>query len=283
MASLRVGWLNLACLLTVAATGYIDYVTGPEIGVSFFYLLPISLAAWTAGRRSGLVTAVCSALACVAADSLSRQYSHSLIAYWNALIRLSVFVTVSVLFSHVRALTEALRRRVLEKSDALAVEIDRYEVTRDALEQTEQQFRILVEGVRDFAIFMLDPAGNIISWNRGAQRLTGYEADEVLGRSFACLWPPEDTAQGLAREAIERALREGVWDSEGWRVRRDGSRFWAATILTVVRDHAGNVRGFSKVIHDVTARSGWKIPSWPTKIPNGSGSAASCTTWSGRI
>lgn len=250
----RVGWLDVGCFLLAAAIGAVDYWTGPDLGVSVFYLLPISYAAWNSGRRFGLIVALWAALAWMAADMSSRLYFQPLLVCWNALVRLSVFATVSLLLSHVRALTEALRRRVLEKSDALAFEVDRHEVTRDALDQTEQQFRILVEGVRDFAVFMLDRAGNIISWNRGAQILTGYEPSEVLGRSFACLWPLEDAAQGLAHEAVEAALCGGVWSSEGWRVRRDGSRFWAATILTALRDRAGNVSGFSKVIHDVTAR-----------------------------
>jgi two-component system CheB/CheR fusion protein len=247
-------WLKVAFLLAVAVIGTIDYLTGPELGNSFFYLLPVSLAAWMSERRFGLYVAVCAAVAWMAADSLSHQYSHPLLAYWNPLIRLSVFVTVALLVSHVRALTEALRQRVLEKSDALAVEIDRHEVTRDALEQTEQQFRILVEGLHEFAIFMLDADGNIAAWNKGAQSLLGYEASHAIGRHCSCFWPPEDAARELPREAIDCALREGVWENEGWRVRSDGSRFWASAMICPLRDPTGNLRGFSKVIHDVTAR-----------------------------
>ncbi len=281
MASWHLVWLNLACLLAVGAIGGFDYVTGPEFGISFFYLLPISLAAW-AGRRSGLVMAGCAALAWMAADALPRQYGHSLIVCWNVTVRLCVFITVSLLISHVRALTEALRRRVLEKSDALAVEIDRYEVTRDALEQTEQQFRILVEGVRDFAIFMLDRGEHhFVEQGRASlDRLRGGRgAGQAVRLSLAVrrCCPgigPRGPRTGPARRRLgQRRLAcpprwvpiLGSHDSDRVaRSRRERARFYEGDPR---RDRA----------------SGWKTKSWPTRMPNDSGSAATCTTSLGRI
>lgn len=122
------------------------------------------------------------------------------------------------------------------------------------LQASEERFRLLISGVRDYAIFALDPEGRVASWNAGAERIKGYRAEEILGRHFTCFYPPEALEQGLPEKELRVAASEGRSEDEGWRVRKDGSRFWANTVITALKDEAGNLRGFSKVTRDITDR-----------------------------
>ena len=115
-------------------------------------------------------------------------------------------------------------------------------------------YGLLVERVQDYAIFALDPSGHILSWNEGAFRLKGYTADEIIGRHFSIFYPPEDIARGKTAWELEVATREGRVEDEGWRVRKDGSRFWANVVITALRDPSGALVGFGKVTRDLTER-----------------------------
>ena len=119
---------------------------------------------------------------------------------------------------------------------------------------TADQFRLLIESVADYAIFMLDLQGFIVTWNPGAERLKGYRSDEILGRHFSIFYPPEDVAAGTPARVLERATGEGRYEGEGWRRRKDGASFWAHVIVTPVRDDAGTLVGFAKVTRDLTER-----------------------------
>ena len=118
----------------------------------------------------------------------------------------------------------------------------------------DQQFRLLVSSVTDYAIYLLDGAGRVASWNAGAERIKGYRADEIVGRSFSQFYTPEDRAQGLPEQTLSRARREGRFQSEGWRLRKDGSRFWAMVVIDTVRNDAGEVIGFAKITRDISER-----------------------------
>ena len=118
----------------------------------------------------------------------------------------------------------------------------------------EQRFRLLVESVTDYAIFMLDPQGNVASWNAGAERIKGYRADEIIGRHFSCFYPPEVVANGWPEQELQHAVKDGRFEDEGWRLRKDGSRFWANAVFTALWDEAGSLKGFSKVTRDLTER-----------------------------
>ncbi len=120
--------------------------------------------------------------------------------------------------------------------------------------ESEERHRLLLESVHDYAIYMLDPQGKVASWNAGAQRLKGYAAGEILGQSVARFYPPADIESGQPQKAIERAKREGRFEEEGWRVRKNGERFWANIVMTAVRDGRGVLRGFSEVTRDITER-----------------------------
>jgi PAS domain S-box-containing protein len=118
----------------------------------------------------------------------------------------------------------------------------------------EAQFRLLVQGVTDYAIYMLSPEGLVTSWNAGAERIKGYKAGEIIGRHFSQFYTPEDRAQGRPQLALETAVREGRFEYEGWRVRRDGTRFWSHVIIDPIRDDDGQLLGFAKITRDVTER-----------------------------
>jgi PAS domain S-box-containing protein len=120
--------------------------------------------------------------------------------------------------------------------------------------QARERFRLVVEGVRDYAIFMLDPEGNVTSWNPGAERFKGYTADEIVGRHFSVFYPQADAAAGKPAHALAAARAQGTYEEEGWRVRRDGARFWASVVITALREQTGELRGFAKITRDVTER-----------------------------
>jgi PAS domain S-box-containing protein len=124
----------------------------------------------------------------------------------------------------------------------------------EALQQSEERFRLLVEGVQDYAVYMLDTEGHVASWNSGARRIKGYLPQEIIGKHFSNFYTPEDIAAGKPWEALAQAKREGHFERESWRVRKDGSRFWARVVLTPLFDAQGHHRGFAKVTQDLTER-----------------------------
>jgi PAS domain S-box-containing protein len=117
---------------------------------------------------------------------------------------------------------------------------------------TERQFQVLVDSIKDYAIFMLDPDGRVTSWNNGAQRIKGYRRDEILGRDFGAFYTDEDRAVGVPAQLLARAAESGRAEGEGWRVRKDGTRFWASVILDRIDDDTGRLVGFAKVTRDIT-------------------------------
>jgi len=125
---------------------------------------------------------------------------------------------------------------------------------QEALRKSEERFRMLVESVTDYAIYMLDPVGTITSWNSGAERAKGYKAEEILGENFARFYTEEDRIAGLPSRALHGAERDGRYESEGWRIRKDGTRFWANAVIDAIRDSTGKLIGFAKVTRDLTER-----------------------------
>jgi len=126
--------------------------------------------------------------------------------------------------------------------------------THEALRRSEQQFQLLVQGVTDYAIFMLDPQGRITTWNSGAERIKGYHAEEIIGEHFSRFYTQEDQREGLPMRALLRATMEGRYEAEGWRIRKDGSRFRASVVIDPIHDDAAKLIGFAKVTRDVTER-----------------------------
>jgi PAS domain S-box-containing protein len=160
------------------------------------------------------------------------------------LIFVSTVVVTGLVLCAVLAQLEAsrdeLERRVLERTRLLA--------------DTERRFRLMVESVVDYAIFMLDAEGRVASWNAGAQRIKGYAAGEIVGEHFSRFYPAEEIARGKPQRALEVASREGRFEEEGWRLRKDGSTFWASVVITAVRDDTERLLGFAEVTRDLTER-----------------------------
>ncbi|WP_327267931.1 PAS domain S-box protein [Streptomyces sp. NBC_01218] len=125
---------------------------------------------------------------------------------------------------------------------------------KQAAPLSEEAFTLLVQGVLDYGIFMLDPQGYIISWNAGAERIKGYPAADILGQHFSVFYPPEDQSSGKPQWELETAVAEGRLEDEGWRVRQDGSRFWANVVITALWDENGVLQGFGKVTRDMSER-----------------------------
>src|SRR5207237_3893182 len=118
----------------------------------------------------------------------------------------------------------------------------------------DQRFQLLINAVTDYAIYMLEPDGTIASWNPGARRFKGYEAEEIVGRNFSLFFTDEDRAAGLPQQALDAAAREGRFEAEGVRLRKDGSRFWVNAVIDPIRYDSGNLLGFAKLTRDITEK-----------------------------
>jgi len=119
---------------------------------------------------------------------------------------------------------------------------------------SDDSFRVLVDSIKDYAIIMLDPTGHIASWNAGAERFKGYKTAEILGKHFSIFYPPEALQRGLPERELKVAAEEGRFEDEGWRVRKNGEKFWANVVISALRDADGTLRGFAKVSRDLTER-----------------------------
>ena len=125
-------------------------------------------------------------------------------------------------------------------------------IAEENLKQSEQQFRLLVEGVTDYALYMLDPNGIITNWNTGAQRIKGYTPQEVIGQHYSLFFAAEDVAKGEPQRGLNRAIAEGRFESQGWRIRKNGTRFWASVVVDPIRNDLGALIGFAKITRDIT-------------------------------
>jgi PAS domain S-box-containing protein len=146
-----------------------------------------------------------------------------------------------------RDLNDTLEKRVAERAQQLAA-------SSAKVEETEHRFRLLVEAVSDYAIYMLDPDGKVVNWNPGAQRIKGYLPDDVIGQHFGRFYTPEDRQSDVPGTALSVAAATGKYVAEGWRVRKDDSRFWASVVINAIRSSEGNLLGFAKVTRDLTER-----------------------------
>jgi PAS domain S-box-containing protein len=218
------GLLLALSFLLVLAIGTIDSLTGPELSLSAFYLIPIFIATSYVGLLAGVVVSAASVVVYLLADHiLSISYSRSALPYWNSTVRLLFFLAVTYVLA---------KRKYAE----------------DQLSQSEERFRLLVEGVKDYAILMLDREGNINSWNKGAERIYGYSSGEILGRHISSFYLPAEQEQSKPQRDLEQAAEHGKHVEEGWRLRKDRSHFWADVMITPLP------RGFSMLTRDMTER-----------------------------
>ncbi len=146
-----------------------------------------------------------------------------------------------------RLLNQSLEERAEERAQQLAASMTK-------LEDTERRFRLLVEGVTDYAIYMLDSEGRVVNWNPGAARAKGYSREEIIGQHFSVFYTPEDQHAGLPQRALASARESGKFESEGWRQRKDGTRFWAGAVINAIKGSDGHILGFAKITRDLTER-----------------------------
>ena len=232
---------------SVVAVLALKIVLDPLIGGQAPFLLlsaAVIVGAWVGGLGPGLLA---TALCVLVADYSFLQPQGYFAGLGRNALPLLLFAVQGVLIS---ALIEALRSakgRVV----ASALEAKNH---REILLRSEERFRLLVEGVEDYAIFMLDPEGRVVSWNAGAERINGYRQEEIVGEHFSFFHTREDKRRHHPLEELRVAASEGRYREEGLRVRKDGSTFWASVLITALRDAEGNLRGFSKVVRDITER-----------------------------
>src|SRR5215475_7675313 len=209
----------------------LESVLGYDVPLSIFALAVI-VAAWCGGLGPGLLA---TALSIIIGDYLFLAPRYSIFYYSDPynLNRVVVFALAGTIFSQ---LITWLRNSV------------------KAGRESAEAFRLLVEGVKDYAIFMLDPQGRVASWTPAAERVTGYTGDEIIGRDYLTLCAPEQIESGRPQRGLEIAAAEGRYEEEDWRVRKDGSRFWASVLTTALQDDRGRLRGFARVTRDITER-----------------------------
>ncbi|MFN6570431.1 PAS domain S-box protein [Dendronalium sp. ChiSLP03b] len=194
------------------------------------FFTAVVLSSWYGDRGSGaLATFLCSLA--IAYFFLPPIYSLSVMTL-DGTIRLGLFVSISLLTSELNA----ARKRAESK-----------------LQESENRYREMVEAVQDYAIYRLDLQGRIVTWNTGAERIEGYTAKEILGEHFSCFYIASDLERGHPAHSLQIAASQGKFAEEGWRVRKDGSQFWASVLLTAIRDKQGSLLGFSKVLREMTA------------------------------
>ena len=215
---------------------------------------------------------------CLAVPVVSREgtvfgglfFGHSAVGTFNAQHESAVTIIAAqtaVAIEKARLLAEAQQARQAAEEAKSAAEQAREELTRAnetletrvaertaALYQSEQQFQQLVMGIADCAIYMMDPNGFIVSWNAGAERIKGYAAAEIVGKHFSTFYTEEDRESGLPERALAIALNEGKFENENWRVRKDGTRFWASVLIDPIRGDNGQLLGFAKITRDMTER-----------------------------
>ena len=249
----------LAIFAAAVAAGVVTFGPLFEQGLyrdplSFLIIVPLLWAALRAGQSETATVAVI--LSSIAVWGTYVGSGPFVRADVNAsFLLLLMFIIIITVPSLTLAAAVAQRRRTEAQLRRSHHELDRLVAERSAeLADKERQFRLLVQGVTDYAIYMLDPDGNVRSWNFGAERIKGYRAEEAIGMHVSAFHTEDDRRAGLPQRALDEARRVGVFKHEGLRVRRDGSRFWASVVIHPIYDDAGAVIGFAKVTRDVTAQ-----------------------------
>src|SRR5215211_6493554 len=241
--SLRYGVAALAVGVVLALKLLLD----PWITAESPFLLlagAVVVSAWFGGLGSGLLATFLGALC---ANYFFLPPEGTFTGLGVAFLPLLLFALQGLLISW---LIDALRsaRSLAEQSTREA------RGHEESLRESEKRFRLMVEGVKDYAIFMLDPEGRVTTWNDGAAHIAGYGEGEILGRNFSTFYRDEDVEDGHPLKVLRTAAKEGRYVDEGLRVREDGSRFWASAVVTTLKDRDGNLEGFSVLIHDATER-----------------------------
>jgi PAS domain S-box-containing protein len=251
----RAGRYALALVFVAAATG-IAILINPRIGESTasLFFAAVILSSWTGGLGPGLLATGIAAF--LAGDFYRLNPVGSRGFGWDDWLQAGVFVIVAVLISSLTSLRRRAEAAMQRSYDELEARIDERtsELTKSntLLRDSEERFRLMVEGVADYAIVMLDSKGAVISWNSGASRIFGFSQDEAMGLNATVFYPPEEAARGKPEAELLDAAQAGRREDEGWRVRGDATRFWANVITSSLWDEGGKLRGFAQITRDVS-------------------------------
>jgi PAS domain S-box-containing protein len=209
------------------------------------FFIAILVSAWYGGMSAGLAATTLAALLC---DYFFLTPKYVLfVADWEQGVRLGIFVLEAISICIAVTMLDSARRRA-QQSQIASLHC------QSTLLQSEERFRLLVEGVKDYAIFMLDANGLVASWNAGAARITGYKAREIIGQHYSRFYTYADIENSIPQQELQQAIAQERSETEGWRVRRDGSQFWANVATTILKDGGGQIKGFSQVVRDITER-----------------------------
>ena len=230
----------LAILIVALATS-IKLLLTPLIAAESPFLLyfgAVMLSSLYGNWRAGILATILSAFL---SDYFFLNPTHALLpGNFGQILRLGIFICEGLLISGIIS--------------ALQSKTQQLRLNQQIIRDKEERYRLLVDAVEDYAIYMLDLNGYIVSWNKGAERLKGYQAHEIIGQHFSCFYPEEEIEQRLPELALQQAAANGRVENEAWRIRKDGSRFCVHEVITALRDKAGNLQGFSKLSHDITER-----------------------------
>jgi PAS domain S-box-containing protein len=256
-------------LVLVAATSFVGLIAFMPIGMqsparhalAFLCIFPLVWAAIYHGRRdTALVAVLLSAFAVWATNMNGGSFAGVtgndsflvLVAFMISVCLPSLVLAADVALRKVserqlRKIQEGLHQRVEKGTHDLAAALAE-------LQKSQANYRLLLDSLRDHAIVLLDAKGNVVSWNSGAARIQGYVAEEIIGRPFSLFYSREDQEGGVPADALAKAAKLGMHETEGWRVRKNGTRFWATTVINAIRDEAGALVGFAKITRDITER-----------------------------
>ena len=209
-----------------------------------FFLSAVAISSWYGGIGPALLS--------IALNALASEYFflppiYTLAPNQHSLMRIGYFVAVALLIVTLNAMLRSAQRQA-QRDRALLQQ------NQERLHQSEERYRLMVERVHDYAIFMLDPNGYIINWNVGAKRIFGYREEEIVGQSWECLFPPEAIERGFPQQELKIATANNLSGDDRWHVRKNGTRFWANSVVTPLRDRSGNLLGFTKILQDLTER-----------------------------
>ncbi|HTE39749.1 MAG TPA: PAS domain S-box protein, partial [Steroidobacteraceae bacterium] len=225
-------------LVVVATTGIaaFDFLTSADLVGAILFTLPIAVCVLQTSERLLWSTTAAASILTLAAGmwGIDRAEIPDPAGFINRSLLVASLLTLAAFIQVVMRMRS--KRKTME----------------EVLRESREQYRMLLDGVQTYAIFMIDPHGKILSWNAGAERIKGYTASEIIGRNFCCFFPKEDVERGRPQEVLKKTAANGRFEEESIRVRKDGSRFLASVVFTALRDPAGNLRGFSEFSHDLT-------------------------------
>ncbi|OWY68957.1 histidine kinase [cyanobacterium TDX16] len=209
-----------------------------------FFLSAVAISSWYGGIGPGLLAIALSALV---SEYFFLPPIYTLSVNGHSLMRIVYFALVALLVVTLNAMLRSAQRQAVRDRALL-------QQNQERLHQSEQRYRLMVERVREYAISMLDLNGDIINWNVGAERIFGYREEEIVGKSWECLFTPEAIERGFPEQELRTALANGMSGNDRWYVRKDGTLFWANDLITPLRDRSGNLLGFTKILQDLTER-----------------------------